>query len=69
MVANIKEIFNKKEPFLNLKIKCNINKINIKIIGKSAGNILMLSMMLPFNNSIKALCIPQPGHSIPRYFL
>jgi hypothetical protein len=39
------------------------------IIGISAGKIEMLSRILPLRSSIKDVCIPQPGHSIPRNFL
>lgn len=58
-----------KPPFSNLKIRCNTKKINMKIIGNNAGNNLKLSTKLPFNSSTNALCIPHPGHSIPKYFL
>jgi hypothetical protein len=61
----IKEYFTTIAPYLNLKYKCKQVKPNVKIIGKRAGYKYKLSERFPFNNSTMALCIPQPGHSIP----
>ena len=54
---------------------CNTKELTFKFITKSTNNIIiginggysfMLSKKFPLSNSIIALCIPQPGHSIPK---
>ena len=67
--VKINEIFKTKAPFSNLKIRWRIRKESKKKVGSNAGYTFRLSIKFPFNNSINALCIPQPGHSIPKYFL
>ncbi len=52
-------------PYCKSLTKCMIRKINININGINAGYARMLSHKFPFNSSIIALCIPQPGHSYP----
>jgi hypothetical protein len=69
IVVTIKVYFNIAAPFLNLKIRWKIRNRKINMVGSKAGYILMLSQRFPFSNSINALCIPHPGHSMPRYFL
>lgn len=61
----IKEYFTTIAPYLNLRYKCKQVKLNVKIMGISAGYKYKLSERFPFNNSITARCIPQPGQSIP----
>jgi len=56
-------------PFLNLKIRCTNKKPIIIIVGIKAGYKMILSQRFPFNNSINDLCMPHPGHSMPKYFL
>lgn len=56
-------------PFRNLKIKCKPRNANIKISGIKAGNITMLSVILPSSNSFSARWLPHHGHSKPKYFL
>lgn len=64
----IKVIFRMFSPFLNLKIRKNTRYASINITGNKAGQAFKLSIKFPFNISIKALCVTQPGHSIPKSF-
>ncbi|MEI6124130.1 MAG: hypothetical protein WCQ95_10955 [Bacteroidota bacterium] len=66
MALIINVIFKIVIPFLNLNIKKAIKYKIINIIGASGGHALKLSAKLPFKSSISALCVPHPGHSMPK---
>lgn len=55
-------------PVLNLKSKCKLTKLMVNKNGINAGLYCNDSKNSPFNKAINALCIPQLGHSIPKYF-
>jgi len=61
--------FNTCSPYLNLNFKNNIRYSIINIRGRRGGYEIKLSFRLPFSNSMMAVCVPQPGHSIPNRLL
>lgn len=68
MALNMNKILIYRAPFLNLKIRWVKRNNMSSMLGKRAGKILIESKILPFSNSMNALCVPHPGHSVPRNF-
>ncbi len=50
----------------NLNFRCNSNNMNKLIIGRRAGYRSSESQRSPFRSATKDLCIPHPGHAIPK---
>lgn len=65
----IKAIFKIAKPFLNLNIKNNTRYTSMNITGSNAGQAFRLSKILPLSSPIIALCVPHPGHSMPKRVL
>ena len=68
-MVSINEYLIMAAPFLNLKIIWHAVKNNVNITGSKAGYNSKLPIKSPFNKAMKERCIPQPGQSIPEYFL
>ena len=56
-------------PAENLNLRCSARKINKTNTNIRGGYWWKLSSKSPLISATKDLCMPQPGHSIPKYFL
>ena len=66
---DINIIFRIKAPYFKSNINCAATVISNTKIKIKGGYSSKLSAKSPFNSAIKERCIPQPGHSKPRYCL
>jgi hypothetical protein len=70
--ASIKSAERKKRYFRtivaqeNLNFRCKSNRVNKLIIGRRAGYKSIDSQRSPLKSASNELCIPHPGHAIPK---